>query len=153
MGARPLTCADHADALVLYRELASLVPIADDRAAFDTVISHPGTTVWGVEDTDRIVAMATLHLMPNVTYSARPYALIENVVTLAAHREQGHGATVMRASIDAAWRNGAYKIMLLTGTRRGAHGFYERLGFRNHDKHAMTMWHDLPPEAAARIAS
>ena len=156
MATRALTPDDWHDASALYRELADPVPVLEGEPArmrFNDLVAHPGTTVWGAEANGRVVAMATLHCLPNLTYSGRPYALVENVVTLAAHRGRGLGRLVMERAMAGAWEAGAYKIMLLTGTKRGARVFYERLGFRGHDKHAMTAWHDLPPEAAARLGT
>ncbi len=136
---RTLGMADAEQALVLYNEL-TIGPPADDPAAFFHVINHTGTRVFGVfTPQDDLAAMATLHLMPNVLWNARPYGLIENVVTRAACQRQGYGRRVMQGAIDAAWDDNAYKIMLMTGQRRGATGFYETLGFTSKDKFAMVM--------------
>ena len=83
--------------------------------------------------------MATLHLLPNLTYTGRPYALVENVVTLRAHHGQGLGRAVMQAVIAQAWAADAYKIMLLTGQSNTAKGFYLKLGFDPDEKQAMTL--------------
>ncbi|MCZ4258511.1 GNAT family N-acetyltransferase [Sulfitobacter sp. G21635-S1] len=71
---RMLDRADAAQALTLYNEL-TVGPKASDPAAFGPVIDHPGTQVLGAFAGDRLVAMATLHLLPNVVWNARPYAL------------------------------------------------------------------------------
>ncbi|MBL6080980.1 GNAT family N-acetyltransferase [Belnapia sp. T18] len=77
------------------------------------------------------VATCTLIQVPNLTRGTRPYAFIENVVTHAAHRRQGHGRAVLGASLAAAWAAGCYKAMLLTGsTREATFRFYEAAGFR-----------------------
>ena len=125
--------------------------MAEDGAAFDVLLAHPGTVLIGAEVAGRIRAMATLHLLPNMTYSGRPYALVENVVTAAAQRGRGLGRAVMEEVIARARAARAYKVMLLTGAARGAGGFYAALGFRTGDKTAMTLWHDLPPEARKRV--
>ena len=83
--------------------------------------------------------MATLHLLPNMTYGGRPYGLVENVVTLSAMQGQGLGRAVMEAVIAAAWEADAYKIMLLTGKEAGAKGFYYKLGFSNEQKFGMML--------------
>lgn len=135
---RMLDRADAAQALTLYNEL-TVGPKASDPAAFGPVIDHPGTQVLGAFAGDRLVAMATLHLLPNVVWNARPYALVENVVTLAACQGQGFGRKVMAAVIDTAWAANAYKIMLLTGVGRDAVGFYEACGFSAEGKTAMVL--------------
>lgn len=137
-GVRPLTRADAAQALTLYNEL-TVGPRAMDPNALGPVLDHPGTQVLGAFVDDRLVAMATLHLLPNVVWNGRPYALIENVVTLAAFRGRGFGRKVMEAAIDCAWAAGTYKIMLMTGIGREAVGFYEAIGFSPNDKTAMVM--------------
>ena len=139
---RALVPRDSADAFALYRTLTDRVPMPDRAAAqraFETILDHPGTTVFGAEAADRIRAMATLHILPNMTYGARPYALIENVVSDPAHRGAGLARAVMSHAIDTAWAANAYKIMLLTGRYTGARGFYEKLGFTGEEKHAMTL--------------
>lgn len=74
-----------------------------------------------------------------MTQGGRPYALIENVVTHAAHRGTGQGRRVMTAVIDAAWNADCYKIMLMTGRSAEARGFYEKLGFGADEKWGMTI--------------
>ena len=125
-------------ALVLYNEL-TLGPPAHDAGAFTSVITHPGTSVFGAFESQTLAAMVTLHLLPNVLWAARPYALIENVVTARVFQRRGIGRRVMQAAIDAAWAADAYKIMLMTGRKRGATGFYAALGFSAEDKTAMVL--------------
>ena len=138
MHIRPLTADDTADALALYSEL-TFGPPCTDGAAFLRVLSHPGTRVFGADEDGRIIGMVTLHLLPNVTWDARPYGLIENVVTASAHRGRGVGRKVMQGALDRAWAADAYKVMLLTGQKRGARGFYEAVGFGSEDKSGLVI--------------
>ncbi|MEL6684752.1 MAG: GNAT family N-acetyltransferase [Pseudomonadota bacterium] len=135
---RPLTIADGEAALALYNEL-TFGPQTHDIAAFESILAHPGTTVLGAFDNGRLVAMLTLHLLPNVTWGARPYALIENVITTATHRKRGIGRQLMQHAIAQAWDADAFKIMLMTGKKRAATGFYEAVGFSAEDKTAMVI--------------
>lgn len=139
---RPLGPDDFEDAHALYADLTNgpAPPAgAEGRAAFQAVLEHPGTAILGAEADGRVVAMATLHILPNMTYGARPYALAENVVTLAARQGRGHGRAVMEALATRAWDAGCYKVMLLTGAGRGAMGFYEKLGFSAEEKFGMVL--------------
>ncbi len=139
---RPLTTFDYPDAPTLYVELVGDIPVPDGaagKARFAEILSHAGTTVWGADLDGTVVSMATLHVIPNMTFDARPYAIVENVVTLRSQRGMGFGAGVMSAVIDAGWSADAYKIMLLTGKTLGARGFYEKLGFTDQDKYGMTL--------------
>ena len=83
---RALTANDHAQALVLYAELMGDKPLATDPAHFQAVLDLPGTSVIGAELDGVVRAMLTLHLLPNVTWGGRPYALIENVATARSHQ-------------------------------------------------------------------
>jgi len=135
---RPLTPSDSNGALYLYNQL-TFGPPCNDAEAFANVLRHPGTTVFGAFDNDMLVAMLTLHLMPNVTWGARPYALIENVITDKAFRNRGIGRAVMEHAIASAWKANAFKVMLMTGQKREATGFYEAVGFSSEDKTAMVI--------------
>ena len=80
---RTLRPDDFDDALALYRELSGSRPVADGdfgRDRFREVLDRDGTAIYGAEMDGSIVSMATIHLMPNMTYGGRPYALVENVV-------------------------------------------------------------------------
>ena len=133
---RPLEDGDTDAALKLYNEL-TYGPVCADPDAFRTVLRHPGTTVLGAYDGDCLCAMLTLHVLPNVTWGARPYGLIENVVTSEQYRARGIGRHLMQAALRHAWAANAYKVMLMTGQKRGAKEFYEKVGFSSEDKHAM----------------
>ena len=138
---RRLNVADTEDALSLYTELTA-GPTDFDPNAFAVVLQHDGTFVFGAERAGQIIAMVTLHVLPNVTWGGRPYALIENVVTAKANRELGIGRCVIQTAIDAAWAANCYKIMLLTGQARGAKGFYEAVGFSDDNKYGMILRRD-----------
>jgi ribosomal protein S18 acetylase RimI-like enzyme len=139
MNIRPLIETDFADAVALYQELVGGIPVANDPATFAKLLRHDGLTIWGAVVDRVVVSMVTLHVLPNMTFGGRPYALIENVVTAARMQGAGIGRSVMQAAMDAAWAEDAYKIMLLTGQNSGAKGFYEKLGFTADQKHGMIL--------------
>ncbi len=143
---RALTRDDHAAAAPLLELLSDGTPLGDI-AAFDAIITHPGTTIFGSFDAQRLTCVVTLHVLPNLTRGGRPYALIENVVTSPDHRNKGYARATMQAAIDAAWQADAYKIMLLTGQDTGALGFYESLGFNADQKFGMQL-RRVPPRRA-----
>lgn len=140
MHVRTLHRTDFSDALRLYRILTrDPVPVSENRDAFDAVLNHAGTSIFGMEENGTIIAMATLHLLPNMTSGGRPYALLENVVTDPEYQGQGIGRQVLQSCIDQARSANAYKVMLLTGEARGVRGFYEKLGFSDRKKHGMML--------------
>lgn len=77
-----------------------------------------------------MIASCVLVVVPNLTRNARPYALIENVVTHADYRRQGIGKRLLHHVLQFAWSQNCYKVMLLSSiNREEAHQFYERVGF------------------------
>lgn len=139
---RKLRVADYEEARALYMALTKGRDMPDHdlgRAAYERLLAHPDTAIFAALDKTVPCAMATLHILPNVTNDARPYGLVENVVTLPSHEGRGFGRAVMQAVARAAWVAGAYKIMLLTGRANDAKGFYEAVGFRADEKHGMIL--------------
>lgn len=134
---RPLSLADFEGVAELFKTLHPTQKLDKDPAHFAHILDHPGTTVFGCEVEGRLVSMATLHLLPNMSYGARPYGVIENVVTLDAHRGQGCARATIKAALRAAQDRDAYKVMLLTGRANNAIGFYEKLGFSQDEKAGM----------------
>lgn len=139
---RQLIAGDFDDAVALYRILmgeGALLEGKAGRTRFEKILDHEGSAVWGAEVDGHMRSIATLHVLPNMTWGGRPYALIENVVTDEDWQGRGLGRAVMQAAIDDAWDQDAYKIMLMTGKTAQARGFYEKLGFDGGEKHAMTL--------------
>ena len=105
-------------------------------AVFDRITSTPGLHLLVLEDeAGRLVSSCYLNIVPNLTRGARPYALIENVVTRSELRRAGYGRQVIRYALEVAWGLGCYKVMLLTGsTDPGTHAFYASCGFSGTEK-------------------
>jgi GNAT superfamily N-acetyltransferase len=77
-----------------------------------------------------LAADCTVIVIPNLTRGGKPYALIENVVTHAGHRNRGFGKAVLKAAVERAWGHGCYKAMLMTGSKEASTiAFYEAAGF------------------------
>ena len=108
-------------------ETMSPVAASNNLAQF---LRYPGSAIFlGLRD-DAVVTTCTLVVIPNLTRGGTPYALIENVVTDARHRQQGYGKAILKAAIAAAWDCGCYKVMLLTGSKNPATlRFYQDVGF------------------------
>lgn len=90
----------------------------------------------GVVDT-LVVSTCYLNLVPNLTRSASPYGIIENVVTDSSLRNSGYGKEIIKYALQFSWSRGCYKVMLQTGSKReSTHEFYKSCGFKAHDKFA-----------------
>ncbi|KPF43765.1 GNAT family N-acetyltransferase [Rhizobium sp. AAP43] len=124
---------DLAGLLALYRELnPDDAEISVDKAHdnFDALSRFPGSAIYvGLID-QTIATTCTLIVIPNLTRSGRPYALVENVVTASPYRGRGYGRKTLLQALSAAWENDCYKVMLLTGTTRPETlAFYKSVGF------------------------
>lgn len=140
---RRLQAADLDALLALYADIGLLDPASDRQRIEQTwarilasdLLIYLGTFVEGT-------LAATCHavIVPNLSRGVRPYAIIENVGTLATHRRRGLGSVVLRAIIAQCWEAGCYKIMLASGMQRsGAHAFYAALGFDAHAKQSFVL--------------
>jgi N-acetylglutamate synthase-like GNAT family acetyltransferase len=124
---------DFEDILRLYRQLQPEDPVlADgtDAAVFAQILGSADLHLFVLEADGNVVATAYLNVIPNLTRSASPYAVIENVVVEEAMRGTGLGKQLMADVLRAAWDAGCYKAMLMTGSRKPAtHSFYRACGF------------------------
>ena len=130
---REARCGDLQDVLRLYQQLHPQDPIlrdGSDAAAFELILGAPGLHIFVLELAGEVVATAYLNVIPNLTRSASPYAVIENVVVEESLRGTGLGKQIMAGTLRAAWDAGCYKAMLMTGSRKPAtHAFYRACGF------------------------
>lgn len=135
---------DFAAFMKLYRQLQPADPVLTngaDRAAFDQILAHDHLTLFVLERDGAVVATTYLNVMPNISRSASPYAVIENVVVDDTMRNQGLGQHIMRATVEAAWAAGCYKVMLQTGSKReSTHAFYRACGLQPDVKTAYVAW-------------
>jgi len=130
---RPAASGDLPGLTTLYRHLNPTDPVLDETMAeerFSAILAQPGMTVFIGFAGDLAASTATLIVVPNLTRNGASYALIENVVTHADHRQRGHAGAVIGHAVTEAWKAGCYKVMLLTGsTNPATHRFYENCGF------------------------
>jgi GNAT superfamily N-acetyltransferase len=133
---RPIAREELAELLDLYKHLfekedAPLPPDEQVKALWDEITANPLLHYFVGEIDGQIVSSCTMAIIPNLTRGARPYGLIENVVTHRDYRKRGFGTQVLRRALQVAWDNGCYKVMLLTGRKDEATlRFYERAGFK-----------------------
>lgn len=127
---RSAALADFSSIQHLYAHLNPDDPPVADIATFREIIERPGLDLLLLEIDGDVIATTYLNLIPNLSRSAQPYAVIENVVVDKAHRGKGFGRQIMAATLDRAWEAGCYKAMLQTGSRtQRTHDFYKACGF------------------------
>ena len=135
---RPATPADLPGVLSLYRQLNPDDPVLDPAAAqsvWEALLTCGLTTPFVADVGGRLVSSCTLAIVPNLSRSARPYGVIENVVTDAAHRQRGLGRAVLHAALAKAWAANCYKVLLATGSKRDSTlRFYQDAGFERDAK-------------------
>jgi GNAT superfamily N-acetyltransferase len=121
--------------LALYKHLHRKDAPLPERSALDalwaTMMADPRFHCFVGELGHRIISSYTLVVIPNLTRGARPYGLIENVVTDADHRNRGFGTALVRRALREAWDENCYKVMLLTVSKEDSVlRFYEDAGFQ-----------------------
>lgn len=126
---------DEPDALLeLYRHLhvSAPTPVSEERvrAVWRQIRADPNLLYFVAEVNGVPTATCTLTIVPNLTHGARPYGIIENVVTHPDFRRRGLGIAVLKAACEQAWDRGCYKVTLTTGRADpGVHAFYAAAGF------------------------
>ncbi len=123
--------------LDLYRHLNEddpvLVEDAELKKLWEEILEDPGQHYLVAEVDGKLVSACVMIIIKNLTRSASPYALIENVVTHPDYRNKGIGTRLLKRAQEIAKEKGCYKVMLLTG-RRNAIRFYENAGFERESK-------------------
>jgi len=117
-------------------EDADLLPPRSELAGrWTEMVANPMVTTIVAECEDRLAASCSLTVVPNLTRGARPFGVIENVITHPDFRRRGLASAVIERAIETAQQADCYKVMLLSSiSRTGAHALYEKLGFRRDTK-------------------
>ncbi|NTS76113.1 GNAT family N-acetyltransferase [Catenovulum sp. SM1970] len=126
---------DLAQILQLYDELRPNDPLLTPEQAQTTWqnMLHDDRTDIIVADMDgKLASTCSLTLNLTLTNGAKPFAMIEHVVTSADFRRQGLSQKVIDSAIKLAWQKGCYKVMLLSGEQlKGAHQLYRSVGLKD----------------------
>lgn len=90
---------------------------------------------------EKIVSSCVCVIIPNLTRGIRPYAFVENVVTLDEYRGRGYATECLNYAKKIAKENNCYKMMLLTGSKEEKTlSFYRNAGYNSTDKTAFIQW-------------
>jgi GNAT superfamily N-acetyltransferase len=130
---REAEAGDLGGILALYGELRPHDPVLPEpvaQAKLEELIARPDVHLFVCDADGTLASTCMLAIIPNLATAARPFGVIEHVVTLGALRRRGYAQQVLRHALAHAWSKGCYKVMLLSGAQRPeAHRFYEALGF------------------------
>ena len=105
------------------------------REAWSRILADPGHHIVVCEADGQVVSSCVCVVIPNLTRGARPYALVENVVTHRSCRRRGYATQCLARAREIAEAAGCYKLMLLTGAKDAATlDFYRHAGYDDGEK-------------------
>jgi len=85
----------------------------------------------------KVVSTVQMGIIESLTHNIRPFAVIENVVTLAEYRNRGYASALLEKATEIAREHRCYKISLETGSNRESTlNFYKKNGFAIDEKHS-----------------
>jgi GNAT superfamily N-acetyltransferase len=127
--------------LSLYKHLVPDDPKLEINTAlkehWDEILSDPSYFYLVIEEDNMLVSSGNISIIKNMTRSARPYGLIENVVTHPDYRNKGYGTAILKTAVRIAQKNDCYKVMLMTSRKdESTLRFYEKAGFSRGEKTA-----------------
>ena len=113
-----------------------VLTLAEARALLARFRQYPSYRLWVACDpaqSDELVGTYALLIMDNLAHRGTPSAIVEDVVVAAGQQGMGIGRQMMAHAMQQAREAGCYKLALSSNLRRkGAHAFYESLGFAQH---------------------
>ena len=98
------------------------------------ILDDPSQHYLVAEADGRLVSSCVIVIINNLTRGARPYALIENMVTHEGYRNKRYGTRLLKKALEIARDKGCYKVMLMSGRGEDTLEFYEKAGFERGKK-------------------
>jgi GNAT superfamily N-acetyltransferase len=128
---------DIAGILQLYADPAmdneKVLDLETAQSIFAAMQRVPDYHLYVAEQDADLVGSFALLMMPNLGHLGAPSGIMEDVVVAEKHRGSGIGRAMVDRAIALCRAKGCYKTMLSSNlSRKGAHAFYERLGFERH---------------------
>lgn len=125
---------DLSGVLSLYKELRPHDPELEFNFAegkWIEIINDPATVIIVAEINGELASTCALGINKSIANGARPFGIIEHVITSNRFRRKGLSSQVLEFAISIAWKSNCYKVMLLSGEKlTGAHSLYESVGFK-----------------------
>ncbi len=105
------------------------------KATWAEIAKNPNYKYYVAVESNTVVGTCNISVIPNLTRGCRPFAVVENVITDASHRNSGIGRKLMEMAVGFARNANCYKVVLLSSMKRKeAHKFYESIGFNGNSK-------------------
>ena len=148
---RTAIASDAAEIAQLTTQLGYDLSEADASDRLSRILLRPDQQFF-VADVDGR-AVAWMHVVVADYVDAEPFVAIAGLVVHRDHRRLGIGRALMdRAEVWARERGCSIVRLTSSATRRGAHRFYEALGYTN-IKTQYSFIKPLDPAAAARVST
>jgi GNAT superfamily N-acetyltransferase len=132
---RVATINDLDGVLALYKELRPFDPELDVNFAKEKwaeIINDPRTHITVADINGELASTCALSLNKSIANGAKPFAIIEHVITASKFRRQGLNRQVLEFTLSLAWKFDCCKVMLLSGENlKPAHALYESVGFKS----------------------
>jgi len=97
---------------------------------YTAIVASGGCIVGAFGEGEQLLGTCTVNICPNLSWSGRPYGMIENVVVSVDHRNLGIGKKILSYAVAYAEQAGCYKAALMSGSKDPAVcKFYESAGF------------------------
>ena len=144
---RPLVISDIAQAISLIDEfqLPAVSKLNENaiREIYSKIVSSGGV-VLGAFRGSKLIGTCTLNVCANLSWSGRPFAIIENIIVTKSERNKGIGKYLLLVASRTAVSKNCYKIALMTQQRTSAiEAFYKSAGFSD-DKVGYQIRFDAP---------
>lgn len=114
---RPLPARDLPRAMALIGELelseAKKLSENDVRSIYSKILAAGGA-VFGAYRGTKIIGTCTLNVCANLSWSGRPYGIVENIIVTEAERNKGIGKCLLLFARRMAESKNCYKVAMMT---------------------------------------
>lgn len=117
--------------LIAEFELAEVRKLSEnDLRSIYSKITGAGGVVFGAFQGNRLLGTCTLNVCANLSWSGRPYGMVENIIVTESERNKGIGRYMLLMASRTAVSKDCYKLALMTQQRTQAStAFYKSAGF------------------------
>ncbi len=143
MNIRKARAADAEALKILYFEHLTKFPPQEDqdmslwRSKLSKFEKDENMYLLVLEMDNQVVASVQMAIIESLTHNVRSFAIVENVVTHADHRNRGYASALLEKTTEIAKKKGCYKIFLETGSNKESTlNFYRKNGFEIDKKHS-----------------